>query len=43
MPNCYNNENIEWYTPTIIIEAVRESMGSIDLDVASCEEANQSR
>lgn len=33
--------NSEWFTPPEIIEAAREVMGSIDLDPASCYEANQ--
>src|SRR5690242_14606876 len=33
--------NSEWFTPPHIIEAAREVMGSIDLDPASCEAANQ--
>jgi len=32
----------EWYTPSHVAEAVRETLdGRIDLDPASCEEANQ--
>ena len=33
--------NSDWMTPTWVIEKARTIMGSIDLDPASCEEANQ--
>lgn len=33
--------NDEWYTPPNIIALAREVMGGIDLDPASCEEANR--
>lgn len=34
------NKDAEWYTPPLFIEAAREVMGSIELDVASCSFAN---
>lgn len=38
MPSLKSNE---WYTPDRYIQAVKEVLGSIDLDPASCAEANQ--
>ncbi len=32
----HSSDTNEWYTPAYIIEMVREVMGSIDLDPASC-------
>lgn len=36
-----NNSNDQWYTPAQYIEMVREILDTIDLDPASCAEANQ--
>ena len=36
-----NSGNDEWYTPPDFTDIAREIMGNIDLDVASCEIANQ--
>lgn len=36
----HSSESVEWYTPGYIIEPVRKTLGGIDLDPASCGDAN---
>lgn len=39
--SLHSSKSVEWYTPPLYIEAVRRVLGSIDLDPASNEYANQ--
>jgi DNA N-6-adenine-methyltransferase Dam len=33
--------DVEWYSPTVLVEAARTALGTIDFDPCSCEIANQ--
>lgn len=41
MKILHSSESNEWYTPPGIVESAREFLGGIDLDPASCLEANE--
>lgn len=37
----HQSKSVQWFTPAPYIEAARHVLGGIDLDPASCDEANQ--
>lgn len=41
MPETIATGEVAYYTPSVYVEAARRVMGAIDLDPASCEEANK--
>lgn len=41
LPANYSSESVEWYTPEEYIRAVHDVLGNVDLDPASCSEANE--
>lgn len=40
-PAVFSSASDQWYTPEAVILAARNTMGRIDLDPASCEQANE--